>query len=113
MTLSFTFDLLFIIAVIGGALALIDGIIRARGRVAIVAVLEIIASALFILSLFFSGIPLGSLILAIITVVLLVIALIVGGRRRAGVATAVIALILLVVWILLGQRWLIIPGING
>lgn len=111
MTFSFTFNVLFVIAVVGGALALIDGLVRAGRRSRLVGVLEIIASVLFLLSLFFAGIPLGALILAIITIVLLVIGLALPGR--GSVALAVIALILLVVWVVLGQHWIVIPGVNA
>ena len=48
-----TLSWLLIIGLLGGILALIDGIIRVRGRgTAIVAVIEIIVAALFILSFF-------------------------------------------------------------
>ena len=61
-----TLSWLLIIGLIGGALALIDGIIRVRGRgTAIIAVIEIIVAALFILS-FFLNVPFGSLVLAIV-----------------------------------------------
>ena len=62
-----TLSWLLVIGLLGAILALIDGIIRVRGRgVAIVAVIEIIVAALFILS-FFIAVPFGSLVLAIAT----------------------------------------------
>lgn len=105
---------LLIIAVAGGVLALVDGITRARGRgSSILGILEIVAAVLFLLSLFFPGIPLGSLILAIITAALVAVQLFVGGgRRRGGMAVTVLALVLLVLWIVLSQGWLRIPGVN-
>jgi len=114
MTLSFTFDLLFVIAAIGGVLALIDGILRVRGRAAVLAVVELIAAGLFVLSLFVRGIPFGSLALAIVTIVVLVLQLVLrGSTRRGGFALTVIALVLLAVWTVLSQGWIVIPGING
>lgn len=115
MSFSVTLDLLFVIAVIGGVLALVDGIIRVRGRgSSIIAVIEIIAAALFLLSLFVSGIPLGSFILAVILVILLVLQLVLrGSTRRGSIALTVIALVLLVVWAVLERGWIVIPGLNG
>lgn len=109
-----TLSWLLIIAIAGGALALVDGILRSRGRgSAVLAILEIIAAVLFLLSFFFPGIPFGSLILAIITAVLVAVQLFVRrGVRRGGIAITVVALILLVLWIVLSQRWLLIPGVN-
>lgn len=109
-----TFDLLFVIAVVGGALALLDAILRVRGRGSILAVIQIIAAALFLLSLFFTGIPWGPPTLAIVTAVLLVVGLIVrGGTRRGSIAVTVIALILLLLWLLLQFDWIVIPGVNA
>lgn len=111
MTFSFTFNVLFMIALVGGALALIDGVIRAGRRSLVIGVLELIAAVLFLLSLFFEGIPLGALILAIVTIVLLVLGLLLPGR--GSVAIGIIALILLVIWVVLHQHWLVIQGVNG
>ncbi|MBT2500832.1 hypothetical protein J7E25_17185 [Agromyces sp. ISL-38] len=105
---------LFVIALAAGIFAVIDGITRARGRgSSVIAIIEIIAAVLFLLSLFFPGIPFGSLVLAIITTVLLVIQLVLrGGRRRGGVAVTVVALVLFILWIVLAQHWIVIPGVN-
>lgn len=105
---------LFVIAIAAGIFALIDGITRARGRgSSVLSILEIIAAVLFVLSLFFPGIPFGSLVLAIITIVLLVLQLVMrGGRRRGGVAVTVVALVLFIIWIVLSQGWIVIPGVN-
>lgn len=108
-----TLDILLIVALAGGVLALVDGIIRVRGRgTAVVAVIEIVVAALFIVS-FFIQVPFGSLILAIATLVVLVLQLVLSGRvRRGAIPVTVIALILIAAWIVLAQRWIIIPGIN-
>ncbi|MEJ3405539.1 hypothetical protein WDJ51_12425 [Rathayibacter sp. YIM 133350] len=101
---------LLLFAIIGGVLALIDGILRVRGRgTSIIGVIEIIASALFLLALFLPGIPFGAVTLGIITLIVLVIALVLG---RARSALSIAAIILLAVWLILTLGWLHIPGIN-
>lgn len=106
-----TFNLLVLIGVIGGVLALVDGIwrLRARGGNTIVGVIEIIVAALFILS-FFVPVPWGSLVLGVATLIVLVVALFLGGRTGRGVTIA--GLVVVAVWIVLVNHWLVIPGIN-
>ncbi len=108
-----TLSWLLIIGLLGGILALIDGIIRVRGRgTALVAVIEIIVAALFILS-FFVVVPFGSLILAIVLLIVLIVQLVLRGSTwRAGVTITVIAILLTLIWIVLAQGWIIIPGVN-
>jgi len=106
------FNLLFIIGVVGGVLALIDGITRVRSRAAILGIIQIIVSALFILSLFFAGIPLGSVLLAFLTVVLLILALAFRGGR-ASVWLPLVAIILLIIWLVLVPHAISIPGVNA
>ena len=106
------FNLLFIIGVVGGVLALIDGIARVRSRVAVLGVIQIIVAALFLLSLFFAGIPLGSVLLAFLTVVMLILALAFRGGR-ATVWLPLIALILLIIWLVLVPHAIAIPGVNA
>jgi len=106
------FNLLFIIGVVGGVLALIDGITRVRSRAAILGILQIIVAALFVLSLFFAGIPLGSVLLAFLTVVLLILALAFRGGR-ASVWLPLVALILLIIWLVLVPHAITIPGVNA
>lgn len=126
MTITFAIELslMFFIAAAGGILALIDGITRARGGGAVVAVLQIIASVLFLISLFVRGIPLaiGELefttpLLGFILVILLLIQLAFrGSTRRSGIAITLIAIILLIVWFVfgLGARLdLYIPGVTS
>jgi hypothetical protein len=109
-----TLSWLLVIGLVGAILALIDGIIRVRGRgTAILAVIEIIVAALFILS-FFVDVPFGGLILAIATLIVLVLQLVLrGSTRRSGVGLTVIAIVLVLIWIVLEQHWLVIPGINS
>lgn len=106
-----TFTLLVLIGVIGGALALVDGIwrLRARGGSTIVGVIEIIVAALFILS-FFVPIPWGSVVLGVATLIALVVALFAGGRTGRGLTIAAIAVI--AIWFVLVNHWIVIPGIN-
>src|SRR3954454_15302288 len=105
-------NLLFIIAVVGGVLALIDGITRVRSRAAILGIIQIIVSALFILSLFFAGIPFGSVLLAFLTVLLLILALAFRGGR-ASVWLPLVALILLIIWLVLVPHAISVPGVNA
>lgn len=109
-----TLSWLLVIGLVGAILALIDGIIRVRGRgTAILAVIEIIVAALFILS-FFVSVPFGGLILAIATLIVLILQLVLrGSTRRSGVGLTVVAIVLVVIWIVLEQHWVVIPGING
>jgi len=108
-----TLSWLLIIGLLGGILALIDGIIRVRGRgTAIVAVIEIIVAALFILS-FFVAVPFGSLILGIVLLIVLIVQLVLRGSTwRGGVTITVVAIILTLIWLVLAQGWIVIPGIN-
>jgi hypothetical protein len=106
-----TLSWLLLIAIIGGALALFDGILRVRGKGnTVVGIIEIVVAALFILSLFLPGIPFGSLVLAIATLIVIVVGLLLRGRQGIGIAIAALAVIAL--WIVLVNRWLVIPGIN-
>ncbi len=106
-----TFNLLVLIGIVGGVLALVDGIwrLRARGGNTIVGVIEIIVAALFILS-FFVPVPWGSLVLGVATLIVLAVALFLGGRTGRGVTIA--GLVVVAAWIVLVNRWLVIPGLN-
>ena len=101
---------LLLIALAGGILAVIDGVLRLRrkGGPAVGAV-ELVAGGLFLISLFVP-IPFGSMVLAVVTVIALVVALIV--RRGSGLGLTIAALALVVIWILLASGWLVIPGVN-
>ena len=111
-----TINLLFIITVVGGALALVDGIVRLRGRRgggSIVAIAEIVFAALLLVSLFVAfPAPLTLLTWAILLEIALVIALFLrGGIRRGGVVITVLALVLNTIVILVALGWLSIPGL--
>jgi hypothetical protein len=104
-----TFTWLLLIALAGGIVALIDGILRMR-RSVIVGIIEIVVSALFLLSLFIPGIPFGSLVLGVATLIVLIIGLITRGKL--GYSLTIIAIILMAIWIVLVNHWVTIPGIN-
>ena len=83
-----------IIALAGGVLALIDGILRLRGKGGtLFGVLETVVAALFLLSHFVPGIPFGSLVLGIATIVVLVIGLILRAKHAIGVTIAALVVI--------------------
>lgn len=107
------FSWLTIILFATGALAVIDGIIRVRGRgTPILAVLEIIAGALVILS-FFVNVPIAIVTLAIILGIILLLQLVLRGTtRRAGIGLTVVALVLDIIFIVLGSGIIHIAGVN-
>ena len=113
MTFSLVIDLPFIIAVVGGVLAVVDAITRMRGRGAVLGILQIIAAALFVLSLFVAGVPLGGTVLALITVVLLILGLVFRGSSRGSRWLGIVALLLLIAWLVLVPRAIVIPGLNA
>lgn len=122
ITFGFTLTLMFVIAAIGGILALVDGVTRARGGAAILAILEVIVAVLFLISLFVVGLPLRvgdveftSPLLGLILVILLLIQLAFrSGVRRGGVAITLVAIILLVIWFVFGiGARVVIPGVNA
>lgn len=117
MTISYTFTLLSVLLFVTAIVAIIDGVARLRGRrgVGVLAVIEIIAAILLILTQFvvistFLG---SAFILEIILGVdLLLLLLFRGSVRRGFAAITVIALILDIVLLLFSLGWLHIPGIN-
>ena len=101
---------LLLIALAGGILAVIDGILRLRRKGgAAVGAIELVAGGLFLVSLFVP-IPFGSMVLAVVTAIALVVALIVRGKSGLGLTIAALALI--VIWFVLASGWLVIPGVN-
>ena len=107
-----TLSWLLLIALLGGVLALVDGIwrLRARGGNTVVGVIEVIVAALFLLSFFVPGIPWGSLVLGVATLIVVVVALFLGGRTGRGVTIA--AAVVVAIWLVLVNHWIVIPGIN-
>ncbi len=116
MDLQFTVDinLTFIVALVGGILAVLDAITRLRRGSTILAIIQIIASVLFVLSLFIANVPFGAPLLAVVTILLLLLQLVFSGTtRRGGAAITVIAIILLVIWLVLIGGRVVIPGVNA
>ena len=107
------FSLLFLIGVVGGVLAIIDAIVRIRSHSAVLGIIQLIAAALFTLSLFVAGVPFGAAVLAVATLILLVLGLAFrGGRARGGVALTIISIILLLAYLLFGGG-IKVAGINA
>ena len=107
-------SILTLIFLIGAIVALIDGIIRARGRGnTVLAIVEIIVAALMILSLFVA-IPFGTIVLGIVLLVVLVLQLVLRGsvRRGGGVSLTIIALVATLIWLVLALGWISIPGVS-
>ncbi|HEX7835528.1 MAG TPA: hypothetical protein VF479_08690 [Pseudolysinimonas sp.] len=110
-------SILTLIALIGGILALIDGIIRVRRGNAVLAVIEIIVSALFLITFIpplAAVIPVGiaTTTLAIVLLIVLVIQLVLRGSTwRSGIALTASAIIVLAIWLVLALGWVNIPGI--
>ena len=106
---------LAIILFAAAALAVIDGIIRVRGRgTPLLAVLEIIAGGLVILS-FFINVPVAIITLMVVLGILLVLQLVLRGStrtRRSGVGITAVSLVLTVIYLVLALGWLHIPGVN-
>ncbi len=122
ITIGFTLTVMFVVAALGGVLALVDGITRTRGGGAILAVLQIIVAVLFLLSLFVIGLPLRigdveftSPLLGLILVILLLVQLAFrSGTRRGTAALTLVAIVLLVVWFVFGiGARVVIPGVNA
>lgn len=106
-------SILTLIYLVATVVALIDGIIRVRGRgTPVLAVVEIVVAALMVLALFVS-IPFGSIALGVVLLVVLILQLVLRGstRGRSGAALTVIALVALAVWLVLALGWVVIPGI--
>ena len=105
-----TLSWLLLIALVGGILAVVDGVLRLRGKGGTaVGLFELIAGLLFLIS-FFVPVAMGSIVLAVVTAIALIVALVVRGK--SGVALTIVSLVFVVAWIVLANRWVVIPGIN-
>jgi hypothetical protein len=111
--------LITLVALAAGVLALIDGIIRVRGRgTAILAVIEIIVAALFLIAFIpplAAVVPtlVSTVTLAVVLLIVLVLQLIIrGSTRRGSIAITVIALVLLALWLIVALGWVSIPGLS-
>lgn len=114
-----TIDVLFVLTLAAAVLAIVDAIIRVRARSGqtVLAVLELIAGALLLVTLFPSlavhvPVPLSRGVLALVLAVVSAIMLI--GRSRAGSRTVtIVTLVLNLVVALFAFGWLRIPGVIG
>ena len=110
-------SILTLIALIGGILALIDGIVRVRRGNAVLAVIEIIVSALFLIAFIpplekIIPVAIATTTLAIVLLIVLVIQLVLRGSTwRSGIALTASAIILIGLWLVLALGWVNIPGI--
>jgi hypothetical protein len=114
MHISVNLNLLEILIIVTGVLAVLDSVVRIRGRRGVLAIIELIAGILLILSNFVT-LPniLGQTIMQIVLEVVLILLLFVrGGGRRGGLALTVITLILNTLLILLTLNWITIPGLH-
>ena len=105
---------LTLIYLIATVVALIDGILRARGRGnSVLAIIEIVIAALMILALFVA-IPFGTIALGVALLVVLVLQLVLRGsvRRRGGTSLTIVALVATAIWLVLALGWVHIPGVN-
>jgi len=109
VTVNFSFTLLFLILAVAAVLAIIDAVIRLRGRGGVLAVIELIVAILLVLS-WFVTVPFGQFALAVALLVVLIILLVL---RRARFTITIAALILTAAFIVLERGWIIIPGINA
>lgn len=108
-----TISWLLILTIFAAALSVLDAVSRLRGRRhnSLLAVVELVAAVLMLLSVFVF--PQYTGVLAIILLIVLVLALVMRGSRRKGVSTiTVIALILTAIVVLIGMGWLHIPGLG-
>lgn len=106
-------NLLFLLGLAGGVLAIVDAIVRIRAHSVVLGVIQVIVAGLFTLSLFVAGVPIGQPILAVAAIVVLVLGLAVrGSARRGGVALTVVAIVVLLAFMLLAGD-LKIAGINA
>ncbi len=114
MHISVDLNLLEILIIVTGVLAVLDSIVRVRGRRGVLAIIELIAGVLLILSNFVS-LPhiLGQTIMQVVLEVVLILLLAFGrGARRGGFALTIITLVLNTVLILLTLNWISIPGLG-
>jgi hypothetical protein len=109
-----TFNLLFVVTLLAGLLALFDGISRLRGRRAnsIVAIAEIVFAVLMLISLFVAfPAPLGLLTWAILLLITLVLILVLRSPGGRVWIVTVVAFALTVIVVLVTLGWLRIPGL--
>jgi hypothetical protein len=116
MHIAFTLTLLGLLLIVTAVLAIIDAVARLRGRrgIGVLAIIELIAAILLLLSLFVT-LPhaLGNEIMEIVLEIVLILLLIFRGSVRRGFAAiTVVALILNTILLFTTLGWLHIPWLN-
>jgi hypothetical protein len=110
-------SLLTLIALLGGVLALVDGIIRVRRGNAVIAVIEIVVAALFLIAFIpplaeVIPVAIATTTLAIILLVVLVLQLVLRGSTwRSGIALTTAAILIIGFWLIVALGWVVIPGL--
>ena len=111
-----TVSWLLIITALAAGLAVFDGVSRLRGRGSnsVLAIIELVAAALMLLSVFIAlPAPFTTLLFAVLLEVVLVLILVLRSSRKGGVSTiTIIALILNTAVLLIAAGWLTIPGLG-
>jgi hypothetical protein len=111
-------SLLTLIALLGGVLALVDGIIRVRRGNTVLAVIEIIVAALFLIAFIpplaaMIDVAIATTTLAIVLLIVLVIQLVLrGSTRRSGVALTIAAIVIIAFWLVVALGWISIPALS-
>jgi hypothetical protein len=111
-----TLNLLTILIIAVGALAIFDGVTRLRGRRAssILAIVELVFGVLLILTIFVGfPAPFNQLLFSIVLLVAFIIILVLrgGGKGRGWASVTVIATILDLILVLRLLGVLVIPGV--
>lgn len=109
--ISFSFEFTWLLLILAAAVvfAIIDAVLRIRGRgTSVLAIIELIIAILLALS-WFVDIPIGRFALAVALLVVLIVQLILN-RARYGITIA--AVVLTGLFVILAQGWIVIPGVN-
>ncbi|WP_207456464.1 hypothetical protein [Desertivibrio insolitus] len=114
-----TIDVLFVLTLAAAVLAIVDAIVRVRARSGqtALAVIELIAGLLLLVTLFpslaaYVPVPLSRGVLALVLAVVAAVMLL--ARRRGGSrSVTIITLVLNLVVALFAFGWLRIPGVIG
>jgi len=112
---TITLNLLTILIILIGALAIIDGVTRVRGRrvSAVLAILEIVLGAALLLTSFVVALGVPVLWIAIALEIVFVVLIVTRGtgRGRGYLGLTAVAAILNLIYVLNLLRVLVIPGI--
>lgn len=111
-----TVSWLLLVTIVAGALAIVDGVMRLRGRRgnSLLPIIEVAAAALMLVSSFTAlPAPFTTFLFSLVLEAVLLLLLLVPGRGRKGAPTLVIvALVANTVVVLASAGWLRIPGLG-